>query len=152
MKKTVIREIGEGFTSIVLDVNPFSMLVTYGGVTLSWLFGSWDLSLQILLTLVTIDYITGVLRAIKQKKLNSDIGFRGLLRKGGILFVVVLSVLLDRLLENDTWVIRTYVSYFFIANEGMSILENTTSLGVPFPEKLVSVLEQLKDGNKKGKD
>lgn len=151
MNREIFKEIGQGIVSIFNSTNPLSLFVTYTGVTLSWLFGSWDLPLQILVTVVIIDYITGICRAIRHKKLNSDIGFRGLLRKSGILFVVALSVLLDRLLENDTWVIRTYVSYFFIANEGLSILENATSLGVPFPDKIVNVLEQLKDGQKKGK-
>lgn len=84
----------------------------------------------------------------KNKELSSDIGFKGLKKKFTIIIILILAVALDRLLGQG-WIFRTLVIYFYIAMEGISILENATILGVPFPTKLKDVLVQLKEGNKK---
>ena len=91
-----------------------------------------------------LDYITGVIYAYVIKTLNSEIGFKGLIKKCMILAVLVVGVALDRMLGNDgTWVFRTLVCYFYIANEGISLLENISNLGVPIPNKIKNALEQL---------
>lgn len=116
---------------------------------LTWLFGTWDVALKILIGFMVLDYFTGWLRGVVNKELSSDIGFKGLAKKSVILVVLVVAVSLDRLMNTGTWVFRTLVCYFYIANEGISIIENSATLGLPVPEKLKDVLLQLKEGNKK---
>lgn len=149
MEKTILKEVGKGLMSVFTDVSPFSMFVTYGGLTLTWLFGAWDLPLQILLTVIFVDYAMGVLRAIRDKKLNSTVGLNGLMKKSAMMIVLSLAVLLDRLLGSDQWICRTATAFLFISNEGFSILENAASLGAPVSDNIVSVLEQLRSGEKK---
>lgn len=110
-------------------------------------FGGWDVALQCLLIVILIDYITGVCRAIYNKKLNSKIGAKGIIKKVGYLLIVVLAVLIDRI-TGETGAIRTLVIYFFVANEGISIIENWGSMGLPLPQKLKDVLEQLRNKTK----
>ena len=92
---------------------------------------------------------TRTIRAIINKEVSSDTGLKGIARKTVILIVLIVAVLLDRLLNTGTWVFRTLVCYFYIANEGISLLENCAGLGLPIPEKLKDVLIQLKEGEKK---
>lgn len=106
--------------------------------------GGFDVALKSLLIIVIIDYITGVLSAIYNKKLSSKIGFRGILKKFAYLFIVALSVVLDKILGN-TGTVRNLVIYFFVANDGISILENVAEMNIPLPKKLTEILEQLKD-------
>lgn len=106
--------------------------------------GGWDIALQSLIIVMVIDYITGLLSAIYNKKLNSVVGLKGILKKFGYLLIVTLSVVLDRIL-GETGTIRTLVIYFFVANDGLSILENVAELNVPLPKKLIDTLEQLKN-------
>nr|MCM0168169.1 phage holin family protein [Paeniclostridium ghonii] len=96
-----------------------------------------------------IDYLTGLIRGYVTDKLSSNTGFKGIVKKSVMLIVLIVSVLLDRLINNSTWVFRTLICYFYIANEGISILENCTALGLPVPSRLAEALEQLQDGNKK---
>lgn len=128
-----------------------SSLIALLGTLFTWLFGTWDTSLMILITFMILDYTTGLLRGYLTKKLSSDIGLKGIARKGVILVVLIVAVLLDRLLSGDVYVFRTLVCYFYIANEGLSILENCSVIGLPIPTKIQEALEQLKDGNKKSK-
>jgi toxin secretion/phage lysis holin len=111
---------------------------------LTYLFGGWDTPIIVLLWFMGIDYITGLLSACLQCKLNSKIGYKGIAKKASILVVLIVAVLLDRLLNSGIWVFRTLVCYFYIANEGISILENCGKCGVPLPRKLIKALEQLK--------
>lgn len=90
-----------------------------------------------------LDYITGVIWAYIQKNLNSEVGFKGLVKKCTILIVLIVGAMLDRLLNSGEWVFRTLVAYFYIANEGISLLENISNLGVPIPAKIKDALEQL---------
>lgn len=115
----------------------------------TWLFGAWDIALIVLITFMTLDYATGVLRGIVNKELSSDVGLKGIARKAVIFIVLIVAVMLDRLLNTGTWVFRSLICYFYIANEGISLLENCAQLGVPIPEKLKDMLVQLKEGNKK---
>jgi len=119
------------------------------GTGLTWLYGAWDKALIVLITFMVIDYITGLAKGWYNNELSSDIGLKGLARKFLILLIVMVTVLLDRLLNTGTWVFRTLACYFYIANEGLSILENIISMGVPVPDKLKETLIQLKDGEKK---
>lgn len=119
------------------------------GTTFTWLFGAWDTALTVLVCFMILDYITGVLRAFINKEVSSNIGLIGIARKSLILVVLIVGVLLDRLLNEGTWVFRTLIAYFYIANEGISLIENCVGLGLPVPQKLQDTLIQLKEGNKK---
>lgn len=127
----------------------FKILIATIGTGVTWLLGTWDTALKVLAAFVILDYITGVLRAWLNKKVSSDIGRKGIAKKAGILIVLIVAVLLDRLLNTGAWVFRTLICYFYIANEGISLLENCAGLGLPIPEKLKEALVQLKDGEKK---
>lgn len=81
-----------------------------------------------------LDYITGVLKAYINKTVSSDVGLKGIARKSLILVVLIVVVLLDRLLNAETWVFRTLIAYFYIANEGISLLENCAGLDLPIPK------------------
>ena len=127
----------------------FKVIVASIGTSLTWLIGAWDICLIVLVFFMALDYITGVIRAYINKNLSSSVGLIGIVRKSLIFIVLIVSVLLDRLLNSETWVFRTLVAYFYIANEGISLLENCVGLGLPIPERLKDALEQLKEGNKK---
>lgn len=111
----------------------------------SYFLGGFDAPLIALITLMAIDYTTGIMKGYVTKTLSSDIGFRGLCRKCTVILVLIVAVLLDTLINPDNPVFRTLVCYFYIANEGISITENISSLGVPVPDKLKNALEQLKN-------
>lgn len=113
--------------------------------------GGFDVALQTLLIMIVLDYITGLCKAIHNKKLNSIIGAKGIVKKVGYLIIVAMSVLIDRTIGN-TGAIRSIVIYFFVANEGISILENWTSMGLPVPKKVFEVLEQIKNEKGGGKN
>ena len=125
------------------------IIVTVLGTGFTWLFGSWDLALKILIVFMVLDYATGVIRAWINKEVSSDIGLKGIARKAVIFVVLIVAVMLDRLLNTGTWVFRTLVCYFYIANEGISLLENCAGLGLPIPSNIKDALVQLKDGEKK---
>ncbi len=114
------------------------------GTLLTWLFGGWELGLQILIVAMVLDFIMGIMCGYKNKKLNSKVGFNGLKRKLTILFILILAVLLDRLICQE-WIFRTLVIYFYVAMEGLSILENAAKLDVPVPRKLREALAQLQE-------
>lgn len=114
--------------------------------SLVYFLGGWDIALEILLTVVVLDYISGVCKAIFQKELNSTIGAKGIVKKVGYFVIVAVAVELDRI-TGTNGAIRTLVIYFFVANEGISILENWGSMGLPLPQKLKDILEQLKNDN-----
>jgi len=115
-----------------------------GTIVSAWL-GGWDVALQALVAFMVVDYLTGVLAAIKQRRLSSEVMFWGGLRKGIILLVLAMAVILDRLVGNEDPIFRTLAIYFYVAREGLSILENLGLLGVPLPDFLRRVLEQLND-------
>ncbi|NLZ52822.1 MAG: phage holin family protein [Thermoanaerobacteraceae bacterium] len=122
----------------------FNALVALVGTVATWLFGGWDLALMILVAFIIIDYLTGLIVAFINKAVDSRIGFRGIIKKTLILFALIVAVLLDRLIGNQ-WTFRTVVCYFFIGNEGLSILENIGKCGVPLPKTLTDMLQQIKD-------
>ena len=119
------------------------------GTLFIYLFGGWDIALQCLITAIVLDYISGLIKAYNTKTLSSKIGLKGLLKKVGILCIVILSVLLDRI-SGETGVIRTMVIYYFVANEGLSVLENLGEAGLPIPKFIKDALLNLqKDKNNK---
>lgn len=120
------------------------------GTGLTWLFGAWDTPLGILVLFITLDYTTGVIRGYVNKELSSDVGLKGIARKAVIFIVLIVAVSLDRLMNTGSWVFRTLVCYFYIANEGLSLIENCGALGLPIPPKIREALAQLKEGEKKG--
>lgn len=122
------------------------------GTFLTYVFGGWDTVLMVLVVFMAMDYLTGVIAAIYQKELSSSVGFKGLLKKCTILIVLIVAVMLDKLLNNGTWVFRTLVAYFYIANEAISLLENSARIGLPIPSKLLDILAQLKNKGDKGEN
>lgn len=118
------------------------------GGTFGILFGGFDKMLIALLIIMAVDYITGVIKAIYNKKLSSEIGFKGLLKKTVILAVVVLSNTLQELTGGEIE-IRSVVIMFYIANEGISILENVAAVSDAIPPGLKEVLLQLRDRDAK---
>lgn len=131
------------------NINYIKGVVVSVGTGLTWFFGTWDTALAVLVCFMVLDYVTGLLRAYVNKEVSSDVGLKGIARKTVIFVVLIVAVLLDRLLNTGNWVFRTLICYFYIANEGISLLENCAGLGLPIPEKLKEALAQLKEGEKK---
>ena len=124
-------------------------LLSFLGTTFTWLFGAWDVALLALVTVMCLDYVTGLTRGYINKQLSSEYGFRGLAKKLTIFYILILGVILDRLISDNTCVFRTLVCFWYIGNEGLSIAENVVAIGVPVPPQFKDALEQLKQGNKK---
>ena len=123
-------------------------LAALGGF-LGWFLGGVDGFLYALVAFIATDYITGVMCAIVERVLSSEIGYRGIFKKVLIFALVGVAHIIDQNIIGDGSVIRTAVIFFYLSNEGISIIENATRLGLPIPEKLRDVLEQLKDGGDK---
>lgn len=122
----------------------FEVIAMSLGAVLGWYLGSPDGFLYALVAFVVADYVTGVLRAGVERKLSSTIGFRGIARKIMIFILVGVANLIDTFVVPDANdVIRTAVIFFYIANEGLSIIENSAALGLPIPTKLTTSLKQL---------
>lgn len=117
---------------------------TVGGF-LGWFLGGVDGFLYALIAFTVIDYITGVMCAVTDKKLSSSVGFKGICRKVLIFTLVGIGNIVDVYVLGQGGVLRTAVIFFYLSNEGVSILENSAHLGLPIPEKLKEVLEQLHD-------
>ena len=115
---------------------------TVGGFV-GWFLGGFDGFLYALVAFVAIDYLTGVMCAINDKTLSSAVGFRGICRKVLIFAMVGLANILDVYILGEGSVLRTAVIFFYLSNEGVSMLENAAHLGMPVPDKLKDVLEQL---------
>lgn len=115
------------------------------GGWLGYFLGGCDGLLIALLLFVITDYITGVMYAIADKKLSSAVGFKGICRKVIIFLLVGIANILDMQVIGTGSVLRTAVIFFYISNEGVSLLENAGHLGLPIPVKIKSVLEQLHD-------
>lgn len=109
-----------------------------------YLLGGIDIALQCLLIAIVLDYVSGIIKAFITKQLSSKIGFKGIIKKVGLLLIVMLGVLVDRV-TGDTGAIRTLVIYYFVANEGLSIIENLSLAGVPIPKGLKKALKALRE-------
>ena len=119
------------------------------GGFIGWFLGGFDGFLYALIAFAVIDYITGVMCAISDKKLSSEVGFKGICRKVLIFVLVGIGNLVDVYVLGEAGVLRTAVIFFYLSNEGVSLLENSAHLGLPIPQKLKSVLEQLHDRSEK---
>ena len=126
-------------------LNQLKIFVAVLGVLFTWLFGAWDTPLIVLIIFMVIDYLTGLTKGYVNKDLSSNIGLKGIARKCVIFAILIVAVMLDRLLNTGNWVFRSLVCYFYIANEGISILENASELGAPVPAKLKNALIQLRE-------
>ena len=124
------------------DIIAGGVFAGLGGV-LAYLFGPWDAPIMVLLGVVAMDYLTGVACAAVAKELCSTVGFKGLLKKVFIFILVALAAMLDKLVPATNGAVRSAVCMFYIANEGISILENAGRLGLPLPEALKSMLAKL---------
>lgn len=118
------------------------------GAGLSWLLGGWDLALQILVIFVVFDYITGVVAAWHEKELDSNVGFYGIAKKILLFIPVAIGFWLDQFTGQE--ILRNIAIFFYIANEGISILENLGRCGVAVPPALLDALGQLKNKNQGG--
>ena len=130
-----------------MNVKEFSLstVIAAIGTIISAYLGGWDAALNVLVVLMVIDYVSGFLGAIKNKKVDSEIMFWGGLRKGIILAVVAVAVLLDQMIGNASPVLRTLAIYFYVAREGVSVTENLGILGVPLPTGISRVMTQLQE-------
>ena len=115
------------------------------GGWLGYFLGGCDGLLIALVVFVAVDYVTGVMCAISDKKLSSEVGFKGICRKVLIFVLVGIGNLVDVYVLGEGGALRTAVIFFYLSNEGISFLENAGHLGLPIPEKLKDVLEQLHD-------
>ena len=122
------------------------------GGWLGWFLGGCDGLLYALLAFVVIDYITGVMCAVVDRKLSSSIGFRGIFKKVLIFALVGIGHILDTYVIGTSSVLRTAIIFFYLSNEGVSLIENAAHLGLPVPEKLKAVLEQLHNRAEKEDD
>ena len=120
----------------------------FGGIitAVSGFIGGMDGIMYALIAFITIDYATGVAVAVKEKKLSSEVGFWGLVRKVCILALVGVAHYIDCYVMQSGDVIRTVAAMYYIGNEGISILENCGNLGLPLPPKLMAVMVQIKEG------
>ena len=125
--------------------NTIQLIFTGIGGWLGYFLGGCDGLLYALLAFVVIDYLTGIMCAINDHTLSSEVGFRGICRKVLIFLLVGIANILDVNIIGSGSVLRTAVIFFYISNEGVSLLENAAHLGLPVPEKIKAVLEQLHD-------
>ena len=125
--------------------NTVQLIFTAVGGWLGWFLGGCDGLLYALLVFVTLDYITGIMCAVADHKLSSEVGFKGICRKVLIFALVGIGHVVDAQIIGTGSVLRTAVIFFYLSNEGVSLTENAAHLGLPIPEKLKAVLEQLHD-------
>ena len=132
--------------------NSIQFIFTAVGGWLGWFLGGCDGLLYALIAFVTIDYVTGVMCAVSDKNLSSEVGFKGICRKVLIFLLVGIGHIIDTQVIGSGSVLRTAVIFFYLSNEGVSLIENAAHLGLPVPSKLKDVLEQLHDRAEKGGD
>ena len=129
--------------------NTIQLIFTAVGGWLGYFLGGCDGLLYALIAFVVIDYITGVMCAVVDKKLSSAVGFKGIFKKILIFALVGVGHILDTMVIGTGSVLRTAVIFFYLSNEGISLIENAGHLGLPIPAKLKAVLEQLHDRSEK---
>lgn len=120
------------------------------GTMINYFLGGWDITLQVLIVFVVLDYLTGIMAAYFKKELSSDVGRRGIAKKLLIFILVGLAAMLDKTGVISEPVFRTLVCWFYIGNEGLSILENATYIGLPIPAALKEAMVNIK-GKGEGK-
>lgn len=133
--------------NIIMNEETFCLLLGEVSTIIIWIFGGIDIAMQCLLVAIAIDYVSGLIKAFNTKTLDSKIGFKGILKKFGILCVVALAVVVDRI-TGDSGAIRALVIYYFVSNEGLSVLENLSIAGLPIPASIKKALQVLKKESK----
>ena len=123
--------------------NGIQLVFAVIGGWLGWFLGECDGLMYALIAFVIADYVTGVMCAVLDKQLSSEVGFKGICRKVLIFVLVGMANILDMHVIGTGCIVRTAVLFFYISNEGVSVLENAGHLGLPVPAKLLDVLEQL---------
>jgi toxin secretion/phage lysis holin len=129
--------------------NAFQAVFSAFGGVLGWFIGGLDGLLHALLLFVVVDYLTGLLRAIVEKKLSSRIGARGIAKKVAIFLIVGIANIADIYLLGGGSALRTATIFFYCSNEGISLLENATALGLPTPQPIKDALTQIKKKSEK---
>ncbi|GHU89490.1 holin [Clostridia bacterium] len=132
------------------NINWFSATLATIGAFLGWFLGGLDGFIYALIAFTVADYITGVMCAVVTKTLSSEIGARGIFKKVVIFLLVGIGHLADVYLLGDGEALRTALIFFYISNEGISLIENAAIIGLPIPEKLKDILTQIRDKNNKG--
>ena len=117
------------------------------GGAIGAVMGGFDGFLYALIVFVMVDYVTGVMAGILNKELSSRIGFRGIFKKIVIFCLVAVAHIIDTYVIGNGRVLRTAVIFFYLSNEGISVLENAAHVGLPIPKKLKAVLEQIKEAD-----
>ena len=133
------------YTEIMKEI--YNTIIATLLTTFVYLVGGLDVAMVCLLLAIVLDYLSGVTKAYVTKQLSSQTGFRGIVKKVAVLMIVMLAVLVDRV-TGETGAIRTLVIYYFVANEGLSIIENLGQAGVPIPQSIKKALKALKKENK----
>lgn len=123
--------------------NFIQLIFTAIGGWLGYFLGGCDGLLYALIAFVVVDYITGMMCAVIDQKLSSEVGFKGIFKKVLVFLLVGIANILDVQVIGTGCVLRTAIIFFYISNEGVSLLENAAYLGLPVPEKIKTVLEQL---------
>lgn len=128
-----------------MNIDEIRIAAAILGTALCNYIGGFDGLLEALVIFIIADYVTGVFCAINEKKLSSAVGFKGILQKVLIFLLVTIANIIDARIIGSEHLLRTAVIFFYLSNEGISILENSARLGLPIPKKLTEILEQLKE-------
>lgn len=125
--------------------NTLQLIFAAIGGWLGYYLGGFDGLLYALIAFVICDYVTGMMCAVSDKKLSSEVGFKGIAKKIVIFILVAVANIIDTNVITQGAILRTAVIFFYLSNEGLSLVENATHLGLPVPDKLKAVLAQLHD-------
>jgi toxin secretion/phage lysis holin len=126
-------------------INICEIAFAFLGGLLGWIFGGFDSLIYALIAFVSIDYITGVLLAFQEKKISSEIGFKGIAKKIMIFVLISVGNIIDHYVIKSGSTLRTMLIMFYLSNEGISIIENAGSMGVPLPQKLKDAIKELQE-------
>ncbi len=129
-------------------VNTIQLIITAIGGYIGWFLGGFDGLIYSLVAFVVIDYITGLMVAVLEKKVSSSIGFKGIFKKVLIFTFVGIGHIVDFYIIKNGSAVRTAVIFFYLSNEGLSIIENSVKVGLPIPEKLKQVFLSMKEEKK----
>lgn len=124
-------------------INILQTIFATAGGYIGWFLGGVDGFMYALISFVVIDYLTGLMVAVLERKLSSEVGFRGLFKKVLIFAFVGIGNIIDLYVIQNGSAIRTAVIFFYVSNEGISIIENSAKIGLPIPQKLKDILKQL---------
>jgi toxin secretion/phage lysis holin len=130
-------------------IHTLQLIFTAIGGYIGWFLGGFDGLIYALVAFVVIDYITGVMVAVLEKKLSSNIGFKGIFKKVLIFTFVGIGHIIDFHIIKNGSAVRTAVIFFYLSNEGLSIVENATRIGLPVPEQLKAVFKELRKEDEK---